>query len=260
VTGLFNDGLFSDGPSLTSLASVGTAHVIVGDLVDELTVTGPDGHHLARVRRLRTGEVVTAADGCGRWRRYAVQAAAGGELRLAATAPVEHEPGLRPRVAVAFCLTKGDKPEAVVTKLTELGVDRIAPVLSTRSVVRWDADRTEAAATRFSAAAKAAAEQSRRARLPDIEPVADLAAIAGHRAIVLGAVDGADDPAAIVTAEAGEVLAVVGPEGGLTPREIDDLGPRWRVSVAPTVLRAETAAVALAALLTAARWAVRGQR
>src|SRR4051812_45237865 len=98
-------------------------------LAETLDIGGEDGHHLIRVLRLRVGETVTVADGAGGWRPYALGAIApGGAVRLDATGEPGVEPVMTPRLAVAFALTKGDKPELVVQKLTELGVDRILPV------------------------------------------------------------------------------------------------------------------------------------
>ncbi|MGH9041944.1 MAG: RsmE family RNA methyltransferase, partial [Acidimicrobiia bacterium] len=140
-----------------------SAHVFVAELTDLIHLGGDDAHHLSRVLRLRSGEVVTAADGTGRWRTYAL---ASGD-RLEATGPEEHEPELVPRLAVAFALTKGDKPELAVQKLTELGVDRILPVLAERSVARPAPDRAATQVERWRRVAREAGRQCRRARLPE---------------------------------------------------------------------------------------------
>src|SRR5919109_151919 len=102
-----------------------SAHLFVGsaaELSDTLEVGGEDGHHLARVLRLRKGETVTVADGSGAWRPYRIVDVAGAGVLLQAAGTIQQEPALSPRLAVAFALTKGDKPELVVQKLTELGV------------------------------------------------------------------------------------------------------------------------------------------
>ena len=117
------------------------AHLLVGALDDELVVGGADGHHLQRVRRLHQGEPVTAADGAGTWRAYRVRDAGAGRLVLRAEGSVRREPRLVPRLTVACAMTKGERPEAVVRQASELGVDAVQPVLTARSVVRWDAPR-----------------------------------------------------------------------------------------------------------------------
>src|SRR3954447_5774296 len=101
-----------------------TAHVFSERLDDHVTVDGDDGHHLQRARRVRVGEHVTVADGYGRWRAYAGARRAGGAGELEAGPLLAHEPPLTPGLTVACALTKGQKPELAVQKLTELGVDR----------------------------------------------------------------------------------------------------------------------------------------
>src|SRR5439155_26471335 len=119
-----------------------SAHLFVdpaAGLADTVDVGGENGHHLARVLRLRVGEIVTAADGSGGWRPYRV-AAVGADLmvRLDATAGPEREPVLIPALAVAFALTKGDKPAMVVQILIERGHTLIVQVVST-----WLTDQLE---------------------------------------------------------------------------------------------------------------------
>lgn len=236
-------------------ASAGAAaHVFLDALDDRLTVGGEDGHHLARVLRLRVGEPVTVADGRGRWRPYTVtstgRSAGASVVELEATAPSTTEPDSAPRVAVAFSLTKGEKPELAIQKLTELGVDRILPVLSARSVARPDPGRAADDARRWRRVALEAAKQCRRARLPEVAPLSPLAGLAGHPGLVV-AEWGAPSPSALGPPPGGEVLVVIGPEGGLSPAEVEHLDPWGRVGLAVHVLRAETAALAAAVLLRA---------
>jgi 16S rRNA (uracil1498-N3)-methyltransferase len=155
-----------------------SAHLFVAtaaDLADAMEVDGEDGHHLARVLRLRAGETVTVADGSGTWRPYLIATAAGAAVHLEAAGPFQREPVPTPLLAVAFALTKGDKPDLVVQKLTELGVDRIVPVLGARSVSRPGPDRAGAAVERWRRIAREAARQCRRATLPVIGPEGGLA-------------------------------------------------------------------------------------
>jgi 16S rRNA (uracil1498-N3)-methyltransferase len=233
-----------------------TAHVFLDALTDRARVEGDDGHHLARVRRIRTGETITAADGSGAWRPYVVSVVEptprGSALVLLATGGARVEPEWSPGLEVAFALTKGTKPEAVVQQLTELGVDRIRPVRARRSVVRWDAVRADAAVARLRRVAREAAMQCRRARVPVVDPPVDLSDLAGRPGLVLGDPEG-ESPTAVAAPAGNGWLVVVGPEGGLEADEIEQLGPLERVAVGPHVLRAETAAVAVAAALTVRR-------
>jgi 16S rRNA (uracil1498-N3)-methyltransferase len=225
-----------------------SAHLFTRGLGEQLVVDGDDGHHLARVLRLRVGEAVTAADGAGMWRLYSVEAVGSREVRLTAAGPVVAEPEPGRRIAIAFALTKGDKPEVAVQKLTELGVDRIRPVVSQRSISRPGGARAEAAVGRWRRVALEAARQCRRARLPEVADLAPLAALAGHPGLVVADLGGGP-PGGLGRPPGDELLAVIGPEGGWAPGEVDALRPWARIALGPFVLRAETAALTAAALL-----------
>jgi 16S rRNA (uracil1498-N3)-methyltransferase len=233
-------------------AAPAVAHALVAALDDELTVAGADGHHLQRVRRLRPGEAVTAADGTGAWRPYQVVGAARGRVVLHAAGPPAVEPVLRPGLRIACALTKGDGPETVVRHATELGVDAVLPVLAARSVARWPEARQAQALARLRRVAADAAAQARRARPLAVEPLQPLAGLAGRPGLVLA--DRGGEPAAALPDPGGDGwLVVVGPEGGLDPSERRALGGPPRLAVGPYVLRAETAGSAVAAALAGRR-------
>ena len=233
------------------------AHTYTDRLDDAIRIEGDDGHHLQRVRRLEPGERVTAADGYGRWRSYVIAAAREGVLDLRAVSELEHEPVLEPGLTVAPSLTKGDRPELVVQKLTELGVDRVVVVEAARSVVHWDDRRAANAMQRLARVAREAGAQSRRARLPVLEGPVAPADIADHPGLVVAdpagvAADALALPPAVPGSRA-EWLVAVGPEGGFTDAELDRYAAAPRLAVGPFVLRAETAAIAAAAALAGRR-------
>jgi 16S rRNA (uracil1498-N3)-methyltransferase len=212
-------------------------HAFVAD-VDEPVLDDGDRHHLARVLRLRSGDPFTVADGLGRWRRCRFGDA------VEATGPVEVEPVPSPPITIAFALVKGERPELVVQKLTELGVDRIVVFAAARSVVRWDGEKAARQLERLRRVAREAAMQSRRTRLPDVTGVVDLAEVAALPGAAAadrgGAPPGLDRP-----------TILVGPEGGWAPEERRLLPAS--VGLGTQVLRAETAALTAAALLGALR-------
>ena len=228
------------------------AHTFASDLDDDVTLDGASGHHLSRVRRLRKGEAVTVADGGGTWRPYTIVEARRGAVYLRARGEPAIEPQLEPRLAVAFALTKGSKPDLVVQKLTELGVDRIAPLESRRSIPRWGSDRAGAAVARMRRVAAEAAAQCRRARLPEVEMPRPVSALGGHAGLVLADPAG-DDVDRVPAPPNGEWMFVVGAEGGLEPDELAVLVGAARLRLGPHVLRTETAAIAGAAILTTRR-------
>ena len=228
-----------------------TAHVFVERLDDAVRVEGEDGHHLARVRRVRAGETITAADGFGRWRAYRVRSNVGAAgVDLSAETDVAHELQLHPTLTVACALTKGERPELVVQKVTELGADAVYLVRAARSVVRWDAARETGALDRLRRVAREAASQCRRARLPVIDgpiPTEELASAPGLVVADRGGVSAAELPAA------GGWTVAVGPEGGWDDAEFRSFGSAPRLALGRFVLRAETAAIAAAAALTERR-------
>jgi len=223
--------------------------VFVSDL-DELAVTPDDGHHLGQVLRLRPGEGVVASDGDGRWRVCRFTGAAG---RDAPRAPVLEPDGpvmtsvrVGPEVTVAFVPVKGGRPEWVVQKLTEAGVDHIFVVESLRAVVRWHGERRARAVDRLRRVAREAAAQSRRPWLPEVAGVGGLDALRARVAPVPLALAqlGGEPPSLRAPAVA------VGPEGGWETSETTGYP---LVGLSSNVLRAETAAVAAGLLICALR-------
>ena len=223
----------------------GTApHVLVPD-VERPALDAADRHHLERVRRLRAGDPVSVTDGRGSWRWCRLGA------DLEPDGPVAHDPAPEPRLTLAFALVKGGRPELVVQKLTELGVDRIVPFLAERSVVRWDGDRAVRNAERLRRVAHEAVGQSRRTWAPEVgDPVtfADVAALPDSAGAELGG-----EPPSLR-----RPTLLVGPEGGWSSAERAAL--QATVGLARTVLRAETACIAGAAVLGALRSGVVGAR
>lgn len=227
---------------------------------DTLALTGDEGRHAARVKRLAVGEPVLVGDGRGSIASGVVAEVRPDGLQLDLTsrrfvAPPE------PRITVVQALPKGDRAELAVETATELGVDEIVPWAASRSIVQWHGPRGDKALDKWRRTAAEAAKQSRRAWLPDIRSLADTAAVAGRLAAGCGLVlhEAADLPLASVGLPAGgELVVVVGPEGGISADELD----RFRaagaalVRLGEPVLRTSTAgAAALAALsVRLGRW------
>ena len=214
------------------------AHVFVADVAAPV-LDDDDRHHLERVLRLRPGEEVTVSDGRGGWRVCAFDTGA-----LTPVGDVEARPAPVPPLTVAFALTKGDKPETAVQKLTEVGVDRIIPFAAGRSVARWDGERAERHLSRLRKVAREAAMQSRRAHLPVVDPVTDFATVAALPGAAMADAMGAPPSLA-------HPVVLVGPEGGWTDDERGAGLPTVRLGA--QVLRAETAAIVAGGLLAALR-------
>jgi 16S rRNA (uracil1498-N3)-methyltransferase len=236
---------FGPDPRLVGSA----AHVFVDDLSSP-TLGAADAHHLLDVLRLRVGEVVTASDGRGAWCECAL--AAGGVL--VAIGRVETTTAPTPRLTIGFAIPKGDRPEWIVQKLTELGVDVIVPFTSARSVVRWDAARAERNHVRLQRVAVEASMQSRRTSLPTVAAPTTfegaLAPAAVSRRTILAAPGAAPHSAALLDGVS-EIAVLVGPEGGWSDGELAAVD--CQVGLGATVLRTETAALAAGVLFVASR-------
>lgn len=223
------------------------AHVFVAD-VGAPVIDDADRHHLERVLRLRPGEQVTVSDGAGAW----LLCVLGTGLVLEPVGEVERSERPRPELTVGFALVKGDRPEWIVQKLTECGVDRIVPFVAERSVVRWDGDKTARNAERLRRVAREAAMQSRRRWLPNVVDPVPFATTVRLVQGVGGALADAGSGDAVSLARP---AVLVGPEGGWSDAEraSAEASGLAAVRLGPQVLRAETAAVAAGVLLAALR-------
>ncbi len=221
---------------------------------EEAVLRGEEARHAARVLRLRVGERLLVADGRGRVAEATAVAVGRDEVRAQVTALRTLEPR-RPALTVVVGLVKGAKLDLVVQKLTELGVERVAPALCRRSVVTWDEAKRASAVQRWAAVALAAAKQSRRPTVPEIAPVAalpDQVAAAPPPRLVCWEEGGRPLSAALPADPPVALTLVVGPEGGLEAGEVAacEAAGAEPVSLGPLVLRAETAAIAGAAAVS----------
>jgi 16S rRNA (uracil1498-N3)-methyltransferase len=231
------------------------AQVRVPDLTSPL-LDGDDLHHLARVLRLRAGAEICLTDGAGGWRLATFDGADSPEP----TTEIRHEPAPDAPVSVAFAPVKAARPELVVEKLTEIGVDRIVLLVTERSVVRWDAERAAKQFARLRRVAVEACAQSRRLWVPEIGmPDGPDTPIAPN---VLWGSDADGAAAGVAVAEPGgrpvsaaDRMLLVGPEGGWSPDELADAtgAGAGRVDLGDHVLRSETAAIVAGVHLTLGR-------
>ncbi|MCR1782313.1 16S rRNA (uracil(1498)-N(3))-methyltransferase [Nocardioides carbamazepini] len=228
---------------------------------DPVTVEGDEAHHAVVVRRLRVGERLLLADGMGRVATGEVTATGKRAFTVAVTAVEDHaEP--RPSVTVVQALPKGERGELAVEVLTEIGVARIVPWAAARSVAVWKGERAAKSHAKWQAAAREAAKQSRRAWHPEVLPLAttdEVAALVASAEVAVVLHEDATEPlAALALPPDGDLLVVVGPEGGLTDDEVTLLAASGAVPVrlGAEVLRTSTAGVAAVAALLARtpRW------
>lgn len=218
---------------------------------DSWRLDGPEGHHAATVQRLRVGEELILADGRGGTATAVVQGVGRGTLDLTITSR-EYADRRDPRLVVIQGIAKGDRGELAVQAMTEVGVDEIVPWAAARSVVQWRGERGVRAHEKWTATAREAAKQARRAWLPVVAPAASTREAATRATYVLHE----EATARLSTVDlpvTGEIALVVGPEGGIAPEELAvfEAAGALPVRLGDTVLRTSTAGVAaLSVLLT----------
>lgn len=231
-----------------------------------VVLEGAEGRHAVSVRRITVGETVLVGDGFG----TVVEAEAIGvvgrdrlEARVASV--VVHEPP-SPRVIVVQALPKGERGDLSVELLTEVGADVVVPWSASRSVAVWKGEKAQRGVEKWRTTAREAAKQSRRPFVPEVDPLATTAEVL---ALVSAAV--ASDGTALVLHEAaslrmssirlqgaGDVVLVVGPEGGISDDEKAAFEAAGALSarLGPSVLRTSTAGAVAAAVVLAScgRW------
>lgn len=225
----------------------------------DLVVSGAEGRHAVAVVRVRVGETVLLG-GSGR-RAEAVVTRVDKEGFTARVGEVVERAPRIPRFVLVQALAKGGRDEQAVEAATELGADEVVPWQASRCVVRWRGDKVDRGRQRWEAVVMAATKQSRRAGVPLVAPAATTAEVAdrlGTAALGLVLHETASAPLAGVSLPPdGDVVLVVGPEGGVTPQELESFGRAGATAVrlGGEVLRSSTAGPAALAVLSALdRW------
>ncbi|MFE4228769.1 16S rRNA (uracil(1498)-N(3))-methyltransferase [Arthrobacter sp. NPDC056886] len=224
---------------------------------------GAEARHAVTVKRIAVGESVDIADGAGKRLTGTVTAALPGELTVECL-DLADEPRPGTRLVLVQALAKGDRDELAAETATELGIDAVIPWQAERSIVRWKAERAAKAHAKWQSVVTAAAKQARRAWIPEVRAAVDGAALqaavaAADLAVILH--EDAVRPLRQVleswleTAQPGdagsrEVLLIVGPEGGISPREVTRLCDAGAVTalLGHHVLRSSTAGPAATVL------------
>ncbi|MCX5586864.1 16S rRNA (uracil(1498)-N(3))-methyltransferase [Streptomyces erythrochromogenes] len=232
----------------------------------EFVLDGPEGRHAVSVKRLNPGEQVVLTDGRGGWAEAVVKAAEGKDRLVVAVADAGREEEPAVRITVVQALPKGDRGELAVETMTETGVDAIVPWQASRCITQWRGDRGAKSLAKWRATAREAGKQSRRVRFPEVAEAMStkqVAALLAGADLAMVLHEDRDTPSqALATAElpaAGSVVLVVGPEGGVSPEELEVFAAAGAhpYRLGRSVLRTSTAGTAAAAVLLArtGRWA-----
>lgn len=245
-----NPVFFSGAGSLDELAPGG-----------HFVLQGPEARHAVAVKRLAAGESVDISDGAGKRLSGTVVSASPSALTVeCSTLVAEDRPGIR--LVLVQALAKGDRDELAVETATELGIDAVVPWQSERSIVRWKGERAAKAHAKWQSVVTAAAKQARRAWIPEVRAAVEtpglVAAVAAADLAVILHEDAVHPLRSVLeswqgthpTAGPTEILLIVGPEGGITPREVTKLCSAGAVTalLGHHVLRSSTAGPAAVVL------------
>jgi 16S rRNA (uracil1498-N3)-methyltransferase len=222
-----------------------------------VTLGGDEGRHAITVARVRVGETLSISDGAGLVVAGPVAAVDSNTLTLT-VATVTRTPAPVPELWLAQALAKGDRDEMAVQAATELGVSGVIPWAAERSISRWEGAKAVKGRERWASIVREATKQSIRARVPVVEAISSTASLAKLPGLVLVLEPTASAKLTDIPLEAERITLVVGPEGGVSPRELDTLAAAGAVAVrlGPEVLRTSTAGPAALAVLNARlhRW------
>ena len=231
---------------------------------DRISITGAEARHAVTVSRLGVGESISIGNGAGLVVAGVVVSAEHTELVVEVSAVTEVRRAT-PAVFLAQALAKGDRDELAVQVATELGVDGVIPWTAARSISRWEGAKVAKGRDRWAAVVREASKQSVRPWLPDVLDLVttkQLARLAstdqaeGVRMLVLEPT--AATPLSALDFDGRDLVLVVGPEGGITPQELDALSAAGAdiVRLGDEVRRTSTAGPAALAVLAVAlgRW------
>jgi 16S rRNA (uracil1498-N3)-methyltransferase len=220
---------------------------------DGVLVPGRDeAHHLREVLRVVCGDVIALFDGAGRRVEARVLSLTSQEVDLEPVGPIDTIPRAEPLISLLQAIPKGSRMDTVVEKGTELGMDRLVPVMTERTITRLDDAKSRKRCERWARVAHGAARQCGVCWIPEIAPVQSLTEALAARPegdiLLLGALSGTPRPMAEVVDELAanrppSVSLLIGPEGDLTPAETEAATAAGAIGInmGPLVLRTDTA-------------------
>lgn len=221
-------------------------------LADKMVVTGGEAHHMLRVLRLAAGDQVVVVDPVGQAAVARITETGDTEVFLSMETKLDEKREAPITIRLAQGLPKSDKMDFIVQKAVELGISEIIPMEADTSVVRYDAAKQQSRRERWQKIAAEAAKQCQRTIVPNVAAVQDLgkllAATGGETQIIVLYEGRVPLGLKQVLREkpGNDYLLIIGPEGGLSSREVQLAQERGAaiVTMGPRILRTETAALA----------------
>ena len=225
-----------------------------------LSLVGDEAHHASKVARIQSGEKILVSDGRGHIAEASVTDVSAARVDLDVVEP-RFVPKPVPEVWLAQALAKGDRDEYAIQMACELGVDGVIPFAASRSVSVWAGEKKLKGQLRWQKIVQEASKQSLRAWIPEVRQLSTTEEILGQyrdwNVVVMD--PDATTPLSSFEAQTDDpILMVVGPEGGLSPQELEKFeqagAPAYRLG--ETVLRTSSAGPAALAVLNVrlGRW------
>lgn len=224
-----------------------------------LAITGAEAKHIARVLRMGPGEHIVLLDKAGGRFQAVIQEIDRHQVLVTLEKAIPAPAPSPVHITLCQALLKSHPMDLVVEKTSELGVNRVLPYLAERTVVKVDRDKNHGKVRHWQEIAQSAAKQSDRAMPAEIGPLYPfkemLALLRKEPAlkILLWEQEATRSLKDLLrtNSPASRVLALVGPEGGFTEREVKEAGEAGFVSVSlgRRILRAETAAISLVTII-----------
>ncbi|KHF41909.1 16S rRNA (uracil(1498)-N(3))-methyltransferase [Halalkalibacter okhensis] len=226
-------------------------------------IIGDDVKHISKVMRMDVGDEVICSDNDSRTVKCRLSNLSDTEINADITETLEPKTELPVQVTIAQGLPKGDKLDLIIQKGTELGAFAFLPFAAARSIVKWDHKKASKKIERLEKIAKEAAEQSYRERIPEVLPVHsfsqlkqelpsfDLIILAYEESAKQG--EQAQLAQQLTTVAPGQkILVIIGPEGGITEEEVDQLTKQGVIvcGFGPRILRTETASLYVLAAIS----------
>ncbi|MDK2822670.1 MAG: rRNA (uracil1498-N3)-methyltransferase [Clostridia bacterium] len=220
---------------------------------EKVYITGSEAHHLVEVLRLKEGDQVIIIDGTGLEYEVRINTITEGIVKGDIKGVTSSTRDTSVKVTLVQGIPKGDKMELIIQKCTELGVTKIIPILTERTVVKLDNDKKKKRQERWQKIAQEASKQCKRATVPEVTEIIKWEQY-------LNSIDDGEEIIVLwedeltrglksylqVKKKLGSLSLVIGPEGGFSPSEITQLRNKGAktVSLGPRILRAETAGLA----------------
>lgn len=237
--------------------------IFVEDATAEaMTISGGDANHLARALRARRGDRITAADGAGNCAVIELVDFDRETITARRVSDIQRI-NIGRQIVLADCLPKQNRFDDIIAKATELGVDRIEPLISDRTIARPNATREKSRLERWSRIAKEAAEQCARNTIPEIGNIRtlddwlkEISPIGDTLLLFCWECEQTTTVREVLSdyrASGGEddIFVLIGPEGGFSDREVSAIKAAGAVSVTlgKRVLKTDTAAISVLAMI-----------